>query len=318
MNCKICGNKLDNTAFVVREMTLGLRDEFTYLYCKKCECLQIGQLPLNIEKYYPANYYSFSNTNKKHSKWKQYFARRRDLCVIEGGKNYLGRIINSIKPAGSLINILSHTNITRVSRILDVGTGYGSKMQPLINAGYNVTGIDPFIKENEVNINGLRIFKKEIDNIEAQWDLIMLNHVFEHLSDPQHVLIKITKLLSREGKCLIRTPIIPSYAWEKYKTNWVQIDAPRHFFIHSKSSLQLMADKANLRIEKIIYDSIPFQFLGSELYKRDIASKEGDFRLNSSNRLFTPKEISHFIKKTTELNMKGNGDQAAFILSKLK
>jgi hypothetical protein len=59
MICKICGNIEENKVFEIREMMFGFRDEFTYFECSKCGCLQIAEIPINMEKYYPSNYYSF-------------------------------------------------------------------------------------------------------------------------------------------------------------------------------------------------------------------------------------------------------------------
>ncbi|WP_415376876.1 class I SAM-dependent methyltransferase [Patiriisocius sp. Uisw_017] len=318
MKCKVCGNSKQNKSYMIREMMIGLREEFEYILCSSCGCLQISEVPKNMLKYYGKDYYSFSmKTNFKHNKIKDYLTKQRDLYIVENQSNYLGQIINYMKPASSFVKILSHLNITKNSRILDVGTGIGVRMEPLVNMGYNVLGIDPYLEKDVINVNGLEILRKDIYEVEGQFDLIMLNHVFEHLEDPAKILSKINDLLSPNGKCLIRIPIIPSFAWEKYQENWIQIDAPRHFFIHSNSSLELLSRKAKLKIEKIIYDSIPFQFIGSELYKRDISMKEGDFRLNKENTLFSVTELDEFIKKTKELNSSKNGDQAAFILTKM-
>ena len=57
--CTICGNKKDNNHFKLKEMMFGLLDEFDYLQCNKCECLQITEIPKNLADYYPKNYYSF-------------------------------------------------------------------------------------------------------------------------------------------------------------------------------------------------------------------------------------------------------------------
>jgi hypothetical protein len=40
-------------------MQLGLREEFEYFECSKCGCLQIEEVPLDLSKYYPDNYYSY-------------------------------------------------------------------------------------------------------------------------------------------------------------------------------------------------------------------------------------------------------------------
>ena len=40
-------------------MMLGTRDEFDYVQCGKCGCLQIEEVPDNLGEYYPQDYYSF-------------------------------------------------------------------------------------------------------------------------------------------------------------------------------------------------------------------------------------------------------------------
>lgn len=317
MNCKICGNSEGNESFLIREMMFGLKEEFVYIQCAQCDCLQIEEIPINMHTYYPDNYYSYAKPQNNDGFLKNMLIKQRDLYVIEKRRHIVGRIINKLKPASDFIKTISETGINKQSKILDIGTGHGGRLLPLINAGFNVLGIEPYLGTEKTEINGLTILKKNIYQMEGKWDLIMLNHVFEHLEDPAKILSKINDLLSPNGKCLIRIPIIPSYAWEKYQENWVQIDAPRHFFIHSLKSLGLLAKSSALEIEKIIYDSIPFQFLGSELNKRGVSSKEGDFRLNSKNRSFSLKEISFFVNKTVEVNQSQNGDQAAFILRKI-
>lgn len=57
----------------------------------------------------------------------------------------------------------------------------------------------------------------------------MFHHSFEHIADPFETLCSVRRLLS-SGTCLIRIPIVDSWAWENYGVNWIQIDAPRHFF----------------------------------------------------------------------------------------
>ena len=57
--CKICGNTYNNSIHLATERLLNLRDEFQYLECANCYCLQIVETPENLSKYYPGEYYSF-------------------------------------------------------------------------------------------------------------------------------------------------------------------------------------------------------------------------------------------------------------------
>ena len=60
MNCRICGNAEDNRTFEVREMMFGTRETFTYFQCAKCGCLQMVEIPSDMSRYYPPEYYSFN------------------------------------------------------------------------------------------------------------------------------------------------------------------------------------------------------------------------------------------------------------------
>jgi hypothetical protein len=57
--CSICGNTGGNKTHSVREMMFGMRDVFQYLECGACGCLQLLNIPKDMGKYYPEQYYSF-------------------------------------------------------------------------------------------------------------------------------------------------------------------------------------------------------------------------------------------------------------------
>lgn len=291
------------------------RKEFDFLLCGNCGCLQLLFPPSNMQEYYPADYYSYNLPYSNNNYIKDWIIKLRDLSIIEKKDNLISLLIQFIKPSSDLIRILRETNISKDSKILDIGSGSGTSILPLVKIGLKITGIDPYIAE-PINYKGMRILKKEISQVNEKWDLIMLNHVFEHFSNPEQELLKISALLNKNGRCLIRTPVIPSFSWGKYKINWVQIDAPRHFFIHSIKSIELLADRTKFKIEKIIFDSSPFQFLGSEFYERNIAKKDRDFRMTKDNRHFSNKQLKQFKDLTKALNENKFGDQAAFILFK--
>jgi hypothetical protein len=137
----------------------------------------------------------------------------------------------------------------------------------------------------------------------------MLHHAFEHMPDPLATLQAIAQRLSPQGVCLIRIPIASSYAWEHYRTNWIQLDAPRHFFLHSLQSLGRLTRQAGLRVENILFDSHGGALVVSEMYKRDISLAE-DIPMN----LFSPEELQSFEEQSKRLNHEKRGDQAAFYL----
>lgn len=317
MICKICGNSENNKEFKIREMMFGFRDEFSYFECSKCGCLQIEKIPENMGKYYPSNYYSFKKADKSNNFLKQILKAKRDKYTLFK-KGLVGKIISKKYP-NMLFDMFSRIEINYNSKILDVGCGAGNFLYSLNKIGFNnLTGIDPYIKKDIIDGN-VKTLKKSIHNLpnNKKFDLIISNHSFEHIPDQLETLGKISKILSENGACLLRMPIKIEYIWNKYGANWVQIDAPRHFYLHSIKSFKLLVEKSELKLNDIIFDSTEFQFWGSEQYMQNIPLLAKNSYLKNPNKsMFTKKEIKEFKKRAKELNIRKQGDQAAFFIVK--
>lgn len=325
MKCKICNSDKHNS-YEAREMMFGLRDKFVYLECLECGCLQIAQIPADLSKYYPEEYYSFSSSISKISAQKntikKFFKTRRDNFILFK-KDWIGRIVNSFYPndylAGRFPGMDDIFSLKKSTKILDVGCGNGLLVYFLKECGLEkCLGVDPYIQKDTTYDNGLKILKKTIHELHQEFDLIMLHHSFEHVSDPLETLRSVQRLLSKEGICLIRIPTVSSYAWKHYRGNWVQLDAPRHLFLHSVQSMKLLAQKADLRLVKVCYDSTDFQFWGSEQYVKDIPLyADNSYFKNTKNSMFSEQEIRNFKKRARRLNEENQGDAAAFYFQKV-
>jgi SAM-dependent methyltransferase len=296
MECGVCQNAVYQRTFSVREMMFGYRDEFVYGECSRCGCLQIAEIPVHMEKYYPTNYYSFSQDPSQ--------------MPSDAIRTAVRKQLDFYFPANSL-----HPD----AHILDVGCGAGFSIYALRELGFkHVLGIDVYIQGDIAYRNGARVIKCALSDVEPQWDVVMFNHSFEHMPDPLGTLRLVSKLLSKNGLCFIRMPVASSYAWHRYGVNWVQIDAPRHFFIHSLDSVRMLAEAANLYLAQIVYDSTDFQFWASEQYMHDIPLySDRSLCVNPSNSLFSQWQIEHFKQWAQQLNTAGQGDQAAFYLAKV-
>lgn len=328
--CRICDNTDQNKTYQVREMMLGLRDLHEYFECANCGCLQIAEVPSNIQDYYPSeDYYSYNKVNSPKG-LKGKLIKQRDRFAATG-KGVVGRFMQYLQPHDKLPSLLP-ANISLDSKILDVGCGAGHLLHSMKEAGFkNLLGIDPFNKEDIQYDNGLTIVKNSIhelpdgDSTDAHygtdngWDLIMFNHSFEHVYDQYEVLEKAQKLLKSGGVCMLRIPTVTSWAWRHYGENWVQLDAPRHLFLHSIKSVHILAEKTGFNLEDVLYDSFAFQEWGSEQYLQDIAlHDEKSYAVNPEQSIFSNEQINAFKQHSTELNQSKAGDQAAFYLRKVK
>lgn len=318
MTCRICSNARDNTRHVAREMMFGYRTAFTYFQCAECGCLQIAEIPADLGDYYPVDYYSYQPNRRPGAvnTLKQAVRNLRTRYAVTG-RGLLGRLAYAFFPAPH-VRLLSRLRLKKNAAILDAGCGSGSLLYDLREAGFtNLLGADPFNKNDIHYPNGLSILKKTVHEVPGKWDLVMFHHSFEHVTDPAETLQAVSRILPENGVCLIRVPVASSFAWEHYGTNWVQLDAPRHLFLHTPKSMAILAERCGLAVTDTVYDSCEFQFWGSEQYRQDIPlTHERSYARNPDKSLFTPRQIREFRKKSRELNARGQGDSAAFFLRK--
>lgn len=317
--CKICGNKNNNKMFKAKEMMFGYRDIFCYFECSKCGCLQIYEIPIEMSKYYPLEYYSFNKLNTSGlDKIIGILAQKRNKYALTGD-GILGLILNKLYPSSGL-EFLKKAHISMDSRILDVGCGEGYLLKLLGEIGFRrLKGVDPYIQNDIKYKNGIKIVKKQISDLNEEFDLIMFNHSFEHIQNPKLTLESVYRLLSEHGKCIIRLPTVSSYAWKKYNINWVQLDAPRHFFLYSLDSIKILSSNSGFILKEYYYDSTELQFWGSEQYMRDIPLMSSkSYGENPKNSIFSKKEIKKFKKMAIGLNNKKEGDQVVLYLEKIK
>lgn len=302
--CRICGQS-HGTRHIVREMMHGSRRPYDYYKCRSCGCMQLAQ-DVSISEQYPPEYYAFTPQPRARG-LRRVFRRWRNRGVFRGGPF---RALSAVKPypVAGAERWFRTVPITLQSRILDVGCGSGELVKDLAEAGFeNVLGIDPLAPASGNTDVPMR--KQWLHETTGQFDVIMLHHVLEHMPDQEAALRHIAGLLAPAGTCLIRIPILPNEAWNRYGEHWVQLDAPRHLFIHTAASLAMLADRAKLKIAEVEHDSTEFQFAGSELYARDVP-------LAALATAYTRSELKRFRSEAMRLNAHGLGDQAAFYLTR--
>ena len=298
---------------------LGLGDEFSYFECSNCGCLQIGEIPDDMSKYYSGNYHSLISQRammEQENRPKKYLRKKRDQYTILG-KGHLGRVLQRLRKGTiQLLYKPPKAQITRSSKILDVGCGAGDLLYILKNLGFtNILGIDPYIS-NDIVDKHLRIFRKTIHDLtdEEHFDWIIFRHSFEHMSDQLGTLLKAQHLLSEFGTCSIEMPIKSKSIWGRYGVNWAQIDAPRHFFLHTLSSFELLTQNTNLHLSGLIFNSSEFQFWASEQNRRGIPlAANNSYFVNPRSSIFKTEEIKNYRIMAAELNVQGRAILRSFI-----
>jgi 2-polyprenyl-3-methyl-5-hydroxy-6-metoxy-1,4-benzoquinol methylase len=227
------------------------------------------------------------------------------------GSGLLGRVLLRRFGPPRLPAWVMHAGVRQHHSILEAGCGSGSLLLQLQAEGFrNLAGVDPFI-ERDLRHGELQIRKATVAEIEGQFDFVVLEHAFEHIPQPRRVLSDLCSRLKPTGVLILSIPLL-GYAWERYGVNWVQLDAPRHLYLHTEKSMRVLASGI-AEIADVVYDSGPVQFWGSEQYERDIPLRDArSHRMNGT--AVTAAAMAKFEQLASDLNRAGRGDQATFYL----
>lgn len=311
--CRICGGALKR-GLRVREMMFGTREEFSYHQCANCACLQIDVFPEDIARYYPADYYSYDLTQHNAIKRLRRGSRRRLILTAPA---FVSRSMHLFSGSDDLFHLYrNRLGVGPASRLLDVGSGSGAHVFELREAGVTrAFGVDPYVPRT-VEADGMPVvYKARLDDLTGSYDFITFHHSLEHMPDQKSTLRAAARLLAPGGKILIRVPTVSSEAYARYGADWVSIDAPRHFFLHSHRSLRLLASSANLVVNELWCDSDAMQFMASEQYRENIplldpqsAARDG------GKRLFSLTERTSFKLRAVRLNRQLRGDSICAVL----
>jgi SAM-dependent methyltransferase len=314
--CLVCDAPKGRQTMILREMMFGLRDEFEYFVCDGCGTIQICEEVTSIEKYYPKNYYSFSTHMENRGFLKGRILGYRDRHILNR-PNLIGWMLDRIRPDVSLRRLRAYGLRTHHS-LLDVGSGSGQMLNYLALRGVEkLQGVDPFIDQDIVYSDQFAIKKGHLGEVDGQFDFIMFNHSLEHMNNPFETLREANARLKGGGVCVVRIPNCSSYAYDRYRKDWIQLDPPRHYFIPSRHGMNIIAARAGLKIIKTIDDSAGWGLWGSEQYCRDIPLRDPrSFGENPGASIFSKEDIADFEKKASEANNTNRGDQTAYVMNR--
>jgi SAM-dependent methyltransferase len=292
------------------EQMQGSRERFRYAECERCGALSLLDPPPDLGPYYGDGYYSFDTPGRMMTA-----ARAAWIRSVATGAGHRRRLVGRLADRPPWIEWFARAGVTRDARILDVGSGGGRRLDDLASAGFrDVTGIDPYLDRDRSIARGVRVLARSLGEVDGRFDLIMFNHSLEHVADQVGTLRSARFRLAEGGRVLVRIPVL-GLAWDVYGVDWVQLDPPRHFVIHSEGSMRRAAQAAGLAVDSVSYDSTPFQFWGSELYESGVPFVEKPWsRGEVQLRIFRGRDAGRR-RAATGLNRDGVGDQAQFLLS---
>ena len=114
--------------------------------------------------------------------------------------------------------------------VLEIGAGGGWNLIRFLEAGAKVFGIDYSPSLVELGkAHGISMKQGDADSIEGQFDVVILNHVFEHLLEPLGTLEKIKAHLKPDGVVYIGVPNFFSFPLNDIQNAHVYYFDPQTF-----------------------------------------------------------------------------------------
>jgi len=164
----------------------------------------------------------------------------RAKIQIESSQNFLKLISRYLNPS-------------QHKKLLDVGAGGGILVDEANKFGFDAVGIEiNKLLVAEATKRNIPVLWGNIENIEIfpfnyKFDIIVLNHLLEHLNDPVKTLSKLKEYLRDGGFLIIEVPNIESYLAKKHKLSWKYI-ALEHIFYFSEKTLSKILSQIGFKI----------------------------------------------------------------------
>ncbi len=204
----------------------------------------------NLGRYYESEDY-ISHTDNKRSLFEKAYHFVKNIAL----QNKLN-LINSQQP--------------QKGKILDIGAGTGDFLLTAKNDGWETIGVEPSDRAKNIAKQKGISFVEEISTLESHsLDVITMWHVLEHVPDLEHQIQELKRLLKPTGTLIVAVPNYKSFDANHYQTFWAAYDVPIHFWHFSKKSIQLLFERVDMKLEKILpmkFDSFYVSLL-SEKYK---------------------------------------------------
>lgn len=231
VSCNLCGGENTELLFSGKDWVFPTNEEFNIVRCKKCGLVFLNPRPGKDEivKYYPDEYYG---KGKKKGNEPYPFLKPKRVNMT---KKYI-----------------------KSGKVLDIGSQRGGFLLELGEEGFEPYGVElsEYACEYAKTLGLKNVIHGDVEEIKLEdnfFNGVTLRHVLEHIYDPQKLLYKVNKSIKSNGLLVIEVPNFGSLPRRVFKEKWYALDAPRHLYQFTESTLSEMLRKAGFKVIKKSY-----------------------------------------------------------------
>ncbi len=199
---------------------------------------------------------SYLNPMPTFEELRQYYGSDYDIILNRNCQSYL-------KGSGYIKNqLVAFEKYVRKGRLLDVGCGTGNFVFRARELGWDAYGVEVSKRHSdflryELRLNVVNTCVEEADFGSDFFDVVILNHVLEHLFDPKMVLKKIYGFLKKGGILALYVPNEFECLYSRLMLNnllfYLQ---PRerptdHLYFFNKKTIQLLLRNTGYKVIRL-------------------------------------------------------------------
>jgi 2-polyprenyl-3-methyl-5-hydroxy-6-metoxy-1,4-benzoquinol methylase len=136
--------------------------------------------------------------------------------------------------------------------LLEIGSGYGYLLSAFERDGWSVKGVDPdyFACDVARENNKVDVFSgilQDMDLPEESMDVVIMNHVIEHIPDPLALISDIRKILRPGGVLVMETPCYDTLMFKLLGRRERSLSCDGHIYFFTTASLKALSEAAGFR-----------------------------------------------------------------------
>ncbi len=250
--CPLCLGLTFKPYLTAEDHTVS-HETFTVIQCTNCKFLLTYPVPPRLSDYYLSDGY-ISHADR---------ASTVIACLYKIVRQF------TLRWKHSLINKY-YSGPSK--KLLDYGCGTGTFLEYSNQNGWSATGIEPspVARKIAAQVSETNVVASLDETGIADYDVITLWHVLEHVSDLNETLQLLHSKLSNAGMMFIAVPNYRSPDAMRYKQLWAAYDVPRHLWHFSQDTMQRLLTAHGF----ILHATVPLKLdafyvcILSEQYKR--------------------------------------------------
>jgi len=143
-------------------------------------------------------------------------------------------------------------------KLLEVGGGLGFLLAEFRRDGWDVLNVEPnasycrFAKE-ELGINSVGSILEEVGIPDSSYDVVIMNHVIEHLGSPLATLKEINRVLKPSGHLVVETPRYDTLMFKLLGRRERSINCIGHIYFFTTQTLKKFYEAAGFQTVQLDY-----------------------------------------------------------------